>query len=102
MQELEHLSLKVDHQISRHTSILAEKKEEMEFQIQEAQKLHHQLEDLLKQLQPAKEKALAEKNSSDAKTEKTHPSQKDKDKLPEFHFGHSPFIDSSYEEGPST
>ena len=102
MQELEHLSLKVDHQISRHTSILAEKKEEMEFQIQEARRLHHQLEDILKKLQPAKEKALSEKDSSSAKTDKTPPSQKDTDKLPEFHFGNSPFIDSSYEEGPST
>ena len=102
MQELEHLSLKVDHQISRQMSILEERKEEMELQIQEARRLHNQLEDILKQLQPVKEKALSEKTTAITKTEKTNPSQKDKDKFPEFHFGNSPFIDSSYEEGPST
>lgn len=102
MQELEHLSLKADHQISRQMSMLAERKEELDFQIQEARRLHDQLEDTLKKLQPVKEKALSEKTASTVKTEKIDSSQKDKDKLPEFHFGNSPFIDSSYEEGPST
>ena len=102
MQELEHLSLKVDHQISRQMSILEERKEEMAFQIQKARRLHDQLEDTLKKLQPAREKALLEKTSPTVKTEKVSPSKRDKDKLPEFHFGNSPFIDPSYEEGPST
>jgi len=102
MQELEHLSLKVDHQISRQLSILAERKEEVAFQIREARQLHDQLEDTLKKLQPARKKTLLEKTSLTVQTEKINSAKNDKNKLPEFHFGNSPFIDSSYEEGPST
>ena len=98
MQELEHLSLKVDHQVNRQMSVLEERKEEVAFQIQEARRLRNQLEDILKNIQPAIDNTLVETASAPARNEKTNQSQTRKKKLPEFHFGNSPFIDSDYED----
>ena len=96
MQDLEHISLKVDHQVNRHMSILENNKEKMAIQIQEARQLRDQLEDTLKKMQPLMENASLE----EADSPKENPLKKDKKKLPEFHFGNSPFVDSSYEDNP--
>ena len=57
---MEHLSLKVDHQVNRQMSFLEERKEEVTFQIQEARRLRNQLEDILKNIQPTIDNALLE------------------------------------------
>ena len=92
-QELEHLSIKVDHQMNRQISVLTEKKEELVSHIHEARLLCRQMENHLKKIQPLAEEAPAPAELS-VKDENTKDNA-DKKKDPLFQFGKSPFIDTS-------